>query len=558
MDPERNLVWISLMLLAVFISMSPLFFFGIPSGHDSHQHFQFAQIYYDSLISGRLVPTWSAFENYGFGGIGTRFYPPLGYYTLAIARIITGNWFDATGVTFSFWMIVGCLGVYFWSREFFSKAESSLAGIFYALSPFHLAQIYQFFTYGEFVASSIIPFSFLFATRFCRQKKLADLLLLSCSYALLILSHIPSALIVSITLAIYSAMILDWKQWVKSISGLGTAFLVGAAASSFHWIKVVTEMNWLNHTTPTFSTGLYDYKNYFFPYSISFTGNFWATYLWLLFVVTILASLSLLLPAIFSLIKRTQTTAIKDFRGAMITGAFALFMSTPLSLFIWEAIPVLQRIQFAWRWFSVVTIVGVIAFAGLVYPLIKSFKSNRILTYSVLFFFSGLLAFNYLQIIIPSAQQSRVMFEEKMSNLINEKSFDCWWTIWAKEEAFDNQEKVSALSRKVTVTNWEREQRNFEVTVGEVQDLRVATFYYPYWQAKINGENVQTKLNDDGTILIPIPKETCKVSLFFDEPFFVKITKVISLLSWCFLALFGINSLIKKFKNKPKLPLTKI
>lgn len=553
MQSDHNFLWILLIFVAVLISMSPMFFFGIPSGNDVHQHFQFAQIYYDSLLSGNFLPSWSAFENYGFGGIGTRFYPPLGYYALALARIVTGNWFDAAWLTFLFWMFVGCLGVYFWARELFSPSEAGLAGIFYALSPFHLAQIYQFFTYGEFVASALIPFCFLFTNRVCQRKKLTDILLLSFFYALLILSHIPSALIVSIALAIYSVTILDWRQFGKSILSLMVAISVGIFASSFHWIKIVTEKDWLNHASPNFSSGLYNYQDYFFPYSVSFSGNFWATYIWLLFAVTTFAGISLLLPTILSVFKKYQLQSLRDFKGALITGLAALLMATPLSSIIWQTFPILQKIQFPWRWFSVVTVIGTIALAGLLFPLVRSFNSQRIIIYSVLFFFTGLIVFNYLQVIIPSAPMSRNFFEQKLSNLMNEESFDCWWTVWAKKEAFANKEKVSVPNRAVTITKWERDERNFEVAAGEAEDLRVATFYYPYWKAKVNDEAVEAKLNEDGTILIPLRKESSTVQVFFDEPYFVKTAKIISFVSWTLLAIIGLFGLVKRFKNKSKL-----
>lgn len=556
-NSSNQFFWFLLIILAGLVSMLPVGIFGVPSGNDAHQHFQFAQIFYDSISSGNLFPNWSAFENHGFGGIGTRFYPPLGYYSLAIARILVGNWYDATWLTFTMWAIIGSFGTYLWAREFFPLQISGLAAIFYALSPFNLTQIYQCFIYAEFVACAILPFCFLFVTRVIRRGKPIDILGLGVFYALLILSHIPLTLIGSISLGIYALAILDWQKFVKTSINLTIGLSLGLFASSFHWIRIALEMNWLNHSDPRYLNNLYNYQEYFFPFYIDFKTNFWATYMWLLDITTLIAAISVLLPLIILAVKRSQSSQyLKVFLGGTITGAFAFFMTTSASSIIWQMFPILQKVQFPWRWFSIVFMVGSISFAGFIVPIVQAHLTKRYMAHLVLLFFFGLLFFNYTQIIISSAPVNRAPFEESVSTLLTDESFDCWWTIWAKKEAFENPEKVSVASREVIINRWDREQRDFEVSAGEAKEARIATFYYPYWQAKINGETVQTKLNDDGTILIPLPKENSKVSLFFDEPNSIKIAKIVSLLIWGFLVLFGIIFLAKRFQNLSKLILS--
>src|SRR5262245_49542011 len=102
-----------------FCLILPIWLKGIPTGNDLPQHFQFAITIHDALLAGDYYPSWMPHENKGYGGVGMRFYPPIGYYTLALVRIAVGNWFDAACIVFTFWLALSGLGAYLWARERF-------------------------------------------------------------------------------------------------------------------------------------------------------------------------------------------------------------------------------------------------------------------------------------------------------------------------------------------------------------------------------------------------------------------------------------------------------
>src|SRR4051794_27937377 len=92
-----------LLLIAAFaiVAMLPAYYYGIPSGNDQSQHFQFAETVYRSIVSGELYPHLGGDTNHGFGDVGLRFYPPLTYYVLSSAYIVTGDWYFACLVVFT-------------------------------------------------------------------------------------------------------------------------------------------------------------------------------------------------------------------------------------------------------------------------------------------------------------------------------------------------------------------------------------------------------------------------------------------------------------------------
>ena len=197
---QKELQYFGIASLVAILVMLPIAVFGIPSGNDLAQHYQFAQTYYDSLINGDGFPGWSSRENGGYGSIGIRFYPPAAYYVLATARILAGSWYDASWLTFMFWMILGCAGVYYWARWWLEPKESAIAAIIYAVVPYHLNQLYISFVYADFAATAILPFCFAFLTRVLERERKSDILGLAVSFALLILTHLPTTITGSIGL----------------------------------------------------------------------------------------------------------------------------------------------------------------------------------------------------------------------------------------------------------------------------------------------------------------------------------------------------------------------
>ena len=221
---------------------------------------------------------------------------------------------------------------------------------------------------------------------------------------------------------------------------------------------------------------------------------------------------------------------------------------------MWANIPFLQKIQFPFRWLSIATLFGSLTFVLAIsqIPWQNIFLHN-LKKYSLIVFFVGLFLFNTSQIVLPSETLSREVFAGTLDGLLEKESYDCWWTIWSKSEAFAVKEKVTASARQITISEWKAELREFAVEKGLATHARIATFYYPHWQASINGKQVKIESAADGAILIPLPAEKSQVSLTFAEPAFLKISQILSLLSWAFWLLIGFGYLIKRLFFSPSL-----
>lgn len=538
---SKDWFYLALACLAAFLVILPVEIYGVPFGADLPQHYQFALTFYDAIMQGDFFPSWMAKSNYGFGSIGIRFYPPLGYYVLALFRFLTGNWYEATWLAFSFWMMLGSAGVYLWAREFMPAKPALFAGVVYALMPNHLTAVYTYFLYGEFASAAILPFCFVFVTRICRDGRRRDVFYLAAAFSLLILSHLPSLIVGSLCLAVYALTILDWrKSLLPTLLKLSAGVLLGVTASTFYLARVVTEMAWVKHASDEFSTGKYGYETQFLPFVSHLE---WATYirrgLWYADAVA-LFTLLLLLPAIvffvFDRIKRRENGfhTLKPLLGALAFGAFGIFMLTQFSALIWKNVSLFQKIQLPWRWVTVVTLAVTVALSLATTRIWNKGNFNRAIGYPLLGLFVCVMLFNITQIVAPTASApfQREKFYSEIEPRLEGESYECWWAVWSNKAAFENKEKVSSSERKVEIQNWADEDRSFTIEAGAGDTARIATFYYPHWQAEINGQKVEISRAEDGTILLPIPTERAAVRLVFREPVKLQIAGIVSLLAW--------------------------
>jgi len=530
--------WIAVILCASCIIMLPIPILGIPDGYDIPQHLRFVTTFQESLADGSLIPGWAAADNYGFGSVGIRFYPPLSHYLMAATQMATRDWFDTLWTNALFWMCLGSVGLYYWSREYLSRPWSAFAALLFATMPYHLMQIYVYVLLAEFAAAALLCFCFLFATRVINRGRALDVLLLSISYALLILTHLPSTIIGSICLGIYCLFLIDWKKWTTFIPRLAIAVCLSLSSTAFYLVRLVTELTWVQHNEPHYyAVGIYDYSQYLFPMILNTEERIWKKMVILVDIPIFLTFLFLLPPILFVVFRSLRSGQSpfmrRTFAALSVTGTFLIFIESIPSRFVWDSITLLQKVQFPFRFLSVASILGALSVTLLVSTLVARFpQRKRLLAYPLgaLLFVTGL--FTLTQIVLPSEPHSRSEFAKIVSDTKDEPGCRCWWPTWARSEAFSDVKPVEAGKRPVNIENWARETREFSIGAGDAATARVATFYYPYWRATINGVSAAVTPDEFGAITFPVPSSGVDIKLYFEEPYFVRVAKYLSLFTW--------------------------
>ena len=516
-------------LLAGAAVLAPAILFGIPDNRDLSNHFRFALPFYDAIRGGNLSPSWLAESNGGYGDPSFRFYPPALYYLLSVVRLFVGNWYGAALLSFTILSVAGGLGTYLWAKAMLPARAALFAALLYLLAPYHLNQFYQATLFAEFAASAVIPFVFWSVERLVQQRTTQNVAALGATYGLLLLTHLPLAVIGSIALLVYAAVRIRLSDW-RTVLSLATGAVLGLSVSAFYWVTMVSELKWIGINNVQRDASV-DYRlNFLFSTFSPDNLNVW----WMNILTT--ATLLLFAPALI-LLKRRGVTLM---RPVIVLALFTFFMATPLSRPIWQLVRPLQEVQFPWRWLALFTLFGSIFTASTLH-LWQNVQTNARRVVRLLAF-GGVaisIAFGLSHIVRESQFLSPTQFETTLTAIRGTDSVNYWIPIWSRSKPKQMEQAADALDRNVSISRWDNEDRAFAVSAGTNTQVRVRTFYYPHWQADIAGQPLATRPDTDGALLIDVPRQASSVNLRFIEPTRTRVAGVASMLGIVLIAVLS-------------------
>src|SRR5713226_8323651 len=419
-EREQDLRSVLLVAIAAVAVLLPIIILGIPNGADLANHFRFVQPFYESIQAGHWHPGWLAESNNGFGDPRFRFYPPGLYYLLSGVRMLTGNWYAAGIATFMFLSIAGGLGTYLWARAFSSAKIAMWAGVLYTIAPYHINELFQASLLSEYAACAILPFAFAFAERICRDRRMSDVAGLAAAYALLVVTHLPMAVIGSISLAIYAALRLERKGLAATVTRLVVGIGLGLAASAFFWVTMLAELPWIkgNSSEPNV---YYDYRVNFLlsPAALANRNTWYAN-------ILALALIGFLLPGVALSYRflKDQTTS-RGLKAALLLSVMTLLMATAISRPVWAMVPRLAEIQFPWRWLAIPSLAGCLLVAASIPKWKEVFHANlRPRDLAVALAFALSLVFVATQIVQDCEYLNRSRFDEMTREIRGAPSFN--------------------------------------------------------------------------------------------------------------------------------------
>ncbi|HSE32163.1 MAG TPA: 6-pyruvoyl-tetrahydropterin synthase-related protein [Pyrinomonadaceae bacterium] len=512
----------------------PAVFFGIPSNRDLTNHFRFALPFYDAVTSGDLHPGWLAESNGGYGDASFRVYPPALYYLLTVVRATTGNWYGATVITFALLFVAGALGVYLWTKSLFDSRVGMWAAIVFTLAPYHLNQFYQASLLAEFAACSVLPFTLWFVERTCQKQSTTNIAGLALTYALLILTHLPLAVLGSLALLVYALCRLHAGRRKQQILSLTSATVLGLLLSSFYWVAMVAEKNWIRADQIQRESSV-DYRlNFLFSTFSPDNLNVW----WM--NILTLSSALLFAPALILLWRRYRQGVTNQLRAIVILLAFVLVMATQLALPIWKAVKPLQETQFPWRWLGIFSMVGAVVAAASLPTWFGIARSK--LRPLFLIAISGMLmsiTFSLSHIVREAKFLSAPVFASTLNDVRGSEGVGQWLPVTAKDHVAAMNGEIELAGRQFQTVSRSPEKRIFSVSAGAAGEARVHTYYYPHWRAFVGQQQLPVRPADDGVLLVSVPAEATTITVEFIEPLRTRVSTIISVV-----ALLGVASLI--------------
>jgi len=351
---ERSVLVI--ILATMLIKMAIPFLRGqLVSGHDVWFYPPRLGEFHENLRHGLLLPQWAPDLESGNGQPFFVFTPPFLYYLAEPFFAAGAHAATAFNLVVLLVLIASTASMFLLCRLLFGERAGWVGAVAYVSSPYFHVDLYVRHALAESLSFALLPAAIYGFAAYARKGKAGFLVLAAISYAGILLSHNPSALI--LTPVVFSFIFFDALQFgsLRLFGKQLSTLLLGIGVAAFFWLPSLVERTavHIERTTNDYFT----YSNHF-VYPRQFLSRFWGyglsgpgpydgmsfslgrTHVWI-------AGLALILAGLGLLIARRRIRPEQIFLAAW---TFALcFLMTPYAAAIWQWVPLLQAAQFPWR-----------------------------------------------------------------------------------------------------------------------------------------------------------------------------------------------------------------
>ncbi len=509
---RRQFDWgILVALLLPLIAALPTLGDGIAAGADVAVHVHRVHAMSLALAEGNLWPRWISYLHLGYGYPIFNFYAPGATYITALLELTGLHITTAYNLVQTLAWSLGSLGMYLLSRRFLPIPAALLAAALWAYAPSRIYEVWWQGSLAQIVAAAVIPWYFLSIIATAKQPTMRGMAAIALTFAALILTHTPM-MYISALFAAPLAFVLsigyaksNGREILRRWLMIGGGMLLSAGLAAIFLLPTLLE---LRHVL--ISGGIDETYNYlvaqFLPLGEVFA---WPrlldrTDLYLDLPRTLgLAGGILSLLGIVGLIRRRRYSMALLLAIGL---GFLVFMLLRPSLPLWLAIPGFANLRFPARLLRVGAIlVGMLGGASLLL-LPKKWQ------------FAGMLAGMLLVIaqVLPITKPYDAWLNweniSALDEIRHEESARTWGTVsynefnpvWGDrifldvptdpERYIEEPFHLRVFGRDIAALNWQGlsyeniSANTLRVTTDEDRAVRFRQYYFPGWQATVNGQ----------------------------------------------------------------------
>lgn len=540
---RRETTYFLFVAAAAFVVALPILLFGFPSAADDALfHFNVYKNFRAALAAGDVYPRWLAGMNQGFGSPTFFYYPPFAYYATAAINSVAG----APATEAQVWRQLG-FGVvaavvasgatcYWWLRDFANRRAAAAAAIVYLLLPYHVAvDVYLRGAFAELWAFVWLP-PILKAVQNVDQKRARAFAGIAAFYALLIATHLPSALLFSPLPPVYGWFAGARELRLRRVGLIVAAMNLGVGIAAIYLLPALLLRDAVSFDVQ--QSEYYRFANWFL-FAFSNEQNAGDRRVNLIFSALLGATLAglilcLIAKRFFGEYRRFEK--IEAFWWA--TAIASVFMMTPPSNFVWRLLPVLQAVQFPFR-FNTILCVAAAALVAITLEKTGFFAKTNWLQNKLLFGAAALAicaVWCGLLVYAPVGKMSAAAIEASRcaasSAAIRRLELDAHeYTVRAvKTDKIALLERLAAENRlsgaqhflraenaNAAIEEWKPRRIILNATAAQPANLIVGQFYFPGWTATRSGEQVTNKIavepSPEGLLQTSIPAGSSRVEL---------------------------------------------
>lgn len=342
-----SLLIIGLILVAPLLQASPL------CTDDGALHI-FRTVALDRAIGdGVLYPRWFPDLAFGYGFPFFNYREPLGYYAIEALHKLGADFPLALNLLLALGVIAAGQTMLLWVSDLFDRTAGIVAGLVYMAAPYTLIGAITRANQPEVLALALLPLILWAFRRLLIRGGRRYFALAVLSYATLLLTHNISSLIFTPILLAYCVLLTAYSSRTTHHALRTTliAALISLALTAFFWLPALVEGQavqlYLTH-----SARGNDYHFNFVALSEVLHGPGTADPLLLNPPLIISLGWPQIALAVLGLLFIRQVNS-REQRAHLIAAAVLLiglvFMALPVSVGLWENLPLIRFVQFPWR-----------------------------------------------------------------------------------------------------------------------------------------------------------------------------------------------------------------
>ncbi len=547
--------------LIVLLGALPMFQFRLMSGHDYLEYLPRNVEFFRALTNGQPIPQWAPDFSGGYGEPFFAFNPPLIYVVSALFHAVGFSFIAAENLACITLLLLAGLAMYLFARDFLGPRGALVAATAFVFAPYLHSRLYVSHALADYSAFPFVPLAYWGIYRFAEGGRRRFFVVAALSVTALLLSSNPVSLVVAPTLALLTA-ILAWRMWNPWVAIRGAwCVAVGLGVAAFFWLPAMVEKD-LVHTHRLLETFL-NYNNHF-AYAFQLIHSPWGYGLSMPGPndgMSFAIGPAHLAMALLAVVLYRRVSSISA-RTALLTGfclvivAIGACLSVVESAFIWDRLPLLQYLEYPWR-FHVLAAAGTAFLFGLPLLLIPHERST-LANMVMLGLMVGVLAFNFEH--ARPEKMTEVTDAEFTPELIASR----WLApttaleyepIWVRERPTSPAAEPATLiagQGRVTVVKRTPPESEFRVETNGEARLQINTFYFPSWKVEVNGrERLIDRSSAQGVMQLSLDAGVHEVRLHLGTTPIRVFSGVLSILAIVlFVATLGLSHRVVALRRK--------
>jgi hypothetical protein len=503
---------------------------SLPRGSDIIFTSQSAHGFTDALGEGVFYPRWIDPGNRGFGSPAFVFYPPLAYYAIGLGSLLSGDLFLSIKLVLIVAALLSGLTFLVAAREVASERASLVGAVLYVLAPYHVLDLYYRFALAEYVAFVWFPLLWLFTRRLCVCPGWGSALGLAVSYAGLVLTHLVTAYMMLLFLPVYALLLLARsRRWMRLLP-LAGAGLVGVLCASVYFVPAIAERDEIH--VGWFQEAPYgDYRrNFVYRDEVSLGYLRAPIKPWVARATSAQLALSVAAVAVLGWRRRIRPPFQNDSdaeegEGLAQAGLslWTFLLQVSPTAVIWGTVPQLAIVQFPWRFGTL----QALSACALVAMALDAKKRDELgggrfwLTAGILLLavLPTLWVSSRLQLSRPLSFDRETAAQPMMRSWVMYEYIPSGvgpWRDFGRIAPYSVEPVRLEMPGQVDVVGWSTHSRRISVETPTPNRLRLRTFAYPGWVARLDGEPAPIRSdNPYRAIEIEVPAGTHRVEFDF-------------------------------------------